>query len=151
MRQPTRQATVLALAAIWIAGAVGCGDDAPTVAASSLSPSEFVAEAEEICARGRLQGLRFQPPEDGESEQEALFAAIDNALLPSLQGVIDEMYELGAPHGNEARIEALLIAMQKAVDEGEALDRPTVEKMENLLAPSGRLARKAGLESCIYG
>lgn len=129
----------------------GCGDDARTLSTSSMTDAQFVNQVETICARGRRQGLRFQPPREAQSERDALTEAIEDNLLPSLQSVVDEIYELGAPRSKEAQTEALLVALQKGIDEGEQLKAPTLESIEGLLAQSGKLARNGGLASCVYG
>lgn len=140
---------VLAIAAV---GALGCGGgEEPTVPTSSMTKAAFVSKVDGICARGRLRGLRFEPASDHESERDAVTAAIEGTLLPSIQEVIDAIYALGAPPAEQASTEVLLSSMQQAVDKAEGLDTPTMESVENLLAPSGRPARKAGLRSCIYG
>lgn len=134
--------------------ATGCGSDgaARTVAASSLTRAEFAKRAEAICARGRLRGLRYGGPRGArQSERDALAERIEVALLPAIQRAIDEIYALGAPLGEEDRVEALLIALQEAVGAGKELRVPSFERLEQLFAKSGRLARKEGLDSCAYG
>jgi hypothetical protein len=138
------------LLAVGLIVVIGCGDEVQTVTTSSLSDSQFVKRAEEICARERLEGLRYQPPDNGQSASAAVGDAIGSTLLPSLQEAIDELYELGAPKEMAGRTEALLVALQHGVDAAEALDIPTTDRVEKLMSPAGKLARKAGLESCVY-
>lgn len=136
------------LAAIW----AGCGDSSRTVTTSSLDKADFVKRADAICARGRLRSLGYRPAAAaGQSEGEAVTEAIETTVLPAMQRVVDDIYDLGAPQGEEARIEAFLAAFQQAVDEGEGLEVPSFERLEPLLAPPGELAQKSGLESCVYG
>jgi hypothetical protein len=151
MKRPVKIALALVLLAVSVAGAIGCGNDEPTVATASMTKSAFVSKVDGICAHGRLRALHFEPSSVHESERDAVTAAIEGTLLPSIQEVIDSIYALGAPAGEEASTEALLVSMQGAVDEAEGRDTPTLAGVENLLAPSGRLACKAGLRSCIYG
>lgn len=150
-RLSSKQTLALVLLAFGVLVWVGCGEAARTVSTSSLTKAEFVNHVEAICARGRLRGLHFQPAGEGQSERDAITEAIDTTLLPAIQGVIDQIYALGAPRKKRAQTEALLTALQQAVDKGEALDIPTVQGVEGLLARPGRLARKAGLQSCVYG
>ena len=157
MRPPAGQwqaSAPIACAVCLVLALSGCGGssnaDTQKVAATSISKQEFVARAEEICARGRLRGLRYEPVGDDESEREALASAIDATLLPALGEVVDEIYALGAPAGGRQRIEDLLNALQQAVDEAEEFDEPTLEQVEKLLAPPGALARKQGLEACVF-
>lgn len=144
----------LALIALGVIALPGCGEDSEgseAVTTSSITKAEYTDRLEEICARGRLQGLRFQPPEDGQTERDALTEAIESTLLPAIQTVTEEIYAVGAPSTAKQQTEAMLAAMQEAVDEAEELETPTLTKIEELLGRSGSLARKAGLESCIYG
>lgn len=148
-----RPTSGLLLVAVGIAMALtGCGGSSRTVSASSLGKAEFVKRTDSICSRGRSRGLRYQPAAAaGQPEGKAVTAAIETNLLPALQDVIDEIYALGAPRGEESRVEAFLVALQDAVDAGEDLQPPSFERLEPLLAPPGKLALKIGLESCVYG
>lgn len=152
MKRPSLRILALTSIALSVLAWTGCGgDSARTLPTSSMSNAQFVNQVEAICAHGRSRGLRFQPPAEGQSERDALTRAIDSTLLPSLQGVIDEIYALGAPSSEQAQTEALLVALQDAVDAAEGLDAPTLESVEGLLERPGALARKAGLRSCMYG
>jgi hypothetical protein len=156
-RLPHRQIFALALVALGVLVWGGCGGGGPSLATSSMTDAAFAGRVEAICARGRERSLRFEPPPDAQAERDplderkALTAAIEATLLPALQEAIDEIYALGAPPQEKEQTEEFLEAMQQGVDEGEALEVPSVEEIEDSLARSGQLARKAGLESCIYG
>lgn len=148
--RPSRQALTVTLIVLMVAGGAGCGDDANPAPASSPLSAEFAEQAAEICAQGRLQGLRFQPAKGAQSERAALSEAIKRTLLPAMQGVIGRISALSAQH-EEASTKAFLTAMQQAVSQAEALDTPTMEATETLLAKPGKLARRLGLEACVYG
>ena len=149
MKQPpSKRVPALVLFVLAVSLWTGCGGGLST---SSMSQAEFTGRAETICAHGRLRSLRFHPPPHGLPERARLTEAIDSTLLPAIQGVVDEIYALGAPAERKARTEAFLTAMQEGIDEAEELDAPTVEGVEKLLARSGQLAQKDGLESCAYG
>jgi hypothetical protein len=129
----------------------GCGgSDAPALATSSMSKAEFAKQAEAICARGRREALAYRPADKGESERDALTAAIDQGLLPSFDKAIDDLYALGAPAAEKQQVEALLTAMREAVEKAEGLDPPRVERIEDIFARSGELAHSMGLVSCVY-
>jgi hypothetical protein len=151
MSRPAARRLAVALLAAVAIGAVGCGSgEDPTVSVTSVSKAEFTRQAEVICARGRSLGLRYHPPAKGQDEEEALTEAIESNLLPALQETIDELYALGVPQGQAAQTEALLTALQDAVDEAPELETLSLENLVELLARPGKLAREAGLESCIY-
>lgn len=137
----------LALAAL----GAGCGGGGPAeLAIASMSKSEFTDRVEAICADGRREALRYQPNSTDEAE-EAVAAVIEESVLPAITQAIDEIYALGAPTKEKKQAEAMLVSMEEAVERTEELKVPTVEEIEQLFAPSGRLARKAGLFSCAYG
>ncbi len=144
---------LLSFALIAAASWSGCGgDSAQTVTAASLSKGAFEKQVEAICKRGRLRATRYRPAGDaGGSEQDAIAAAIEDSILPAIEDAIGEIYALGAPPAEVAKTEKLLVALQKGVDAGAELDSPSLKELEALLAPSGGLARKDGLESCVYG
>lgn len=125
--------------------------DSRTVPTSSMSEAEFDKRVETICAKGRRHALRFRPAAVDEPKRDAIDEAIDTTLLPAMQDVVDEIYELGAPPAQKRQTEALLVALQQAVGEGEDLSPATMERVEALFTPSAKLARKAGLEACVYG
>ena len=129
----------------------GCGGgDAPTVSTSSISKAAYTKRADAICARGRLRALRFRPASKGQSERDAVSESIETTLLPGIQRVIDELYELAAAAEEKGQIEVFLRALQQAVSEGEDADPPTVEEVERLLAQAAKPAAKAGLRACAF-
>ena len=148
-----RSALAAALFAVAIAAIVtgcGAGKSDPTVPISSLGKAAFHRRAEAICAKGRARGLRFESPADDESESEALARAIERSLLPALQGVVDRLYGLGAPAGEEERIEHFLAALQHGVDAARNLPDPTLRNVAEKLDPAGALAERNGLRACVY-
>jgi len=142
---------VACIAAAWAGCGGGGSDPAQAVTTSSLTKAQFVKQAEAICTQGRLRALQYAPSDDTEqSERDAFTESMQDTLLPALQEVVDEIYELGAPRGEEAQVEALLVSLQKGIDSTEELEQPTFISLEQRLAHAGKLAKKAGLESCVY-
>jgi len=154
MKRPTSH-HLPALALITLAVSValtGCGGGETTaLATSSMSKAEFVKRVEAICAQARSEAIRYRPAGKGESQPEALAKAIEDTLLPAIGKAVDDLYALGAPAAEKEQTEAFLSALRQGVEEGEGLSTPALEKVEELLAPSGRLARRAGFLSCVYG
>lgn len=142
---------VVALAVI--ATGVGCGDGGSdrALATSSLDEAAFDQRVEAICADGRSRGLRFSGlPADGESEREALTVAVERSLLPALQEVVDRLYSLGAPAGEEEKVEDFFAALQQGVDAAGEMRVPTLRNVEAKLDPAGLRAERAGFAACIY-
>ncbi len=147
----SKRALAIALVVAGLISGTGCGNNSHSAPTPPAISEKLASAIEEICARGRLRALRFQPPRESQSRHAALAHAIETTLLPSLQEVIDEIRALRTPPGEGTPIERLLIAMQNAVDQAEALEPHAVKAVENLLEGRGKLARKAQLVSCIYG
>ncbi|HYJ20706.1 MAG TPA: hypothetical protein VEW07_01635 [Solirubrobacterales bacterium] len=141
------------LSIVALLGGCGGGETATaTISTSSLSSAAFAARAETICAEGRLRALRYQArPSTGESEREAVTAAIETTVLPAIQDVIDKIHALGAPADEGEEVEAFLVPLQNAVSAAEELRVPTFEEVDRLLEPAGIKAKKYGLDSCVYG
>jgi hypothetical protein len=129
-----------------IAGfAAGCGDDdssADTVTTSSLTKAEFVKRANEICSRERQKVLDSSVPTESK--------LIEEVALPAIQSSIDEVRSLGAPPGDAAEVEAVLVAMQQDVDAGEKQDPSSFVQFERGLKSSAAMARKYGISGCAF-
>ena len=152
----TARSRLVALTLVALAVAVtgvGCGDGGGdrALATSSLDKAAFDQRVEAICAGGRSRGLRFSGlPADGESEREALSAAVERTLLPALQEVVDRIYALGAPAGEEEKVGDFVAALQQGIDAAGEMRVPTLRNIEAKLSPAGLQAERAGLGACIY-
>ncbi len=150
-------ALLLALAASLcaVAAIAGCGGgDGEEQALASTTPakSEYAKRAEAICAKGRMRALRYQPALGREGQTAAASAhAIEVSVLPAIQGVVDDLYALGAPAGERSKVEEFLAAFQEDVSEGEDLEVPTFERIQRVFATSGEMALKMGIPACVYG
>jgi hypothetical protein len=124
---------VLAAAALAAAGC-GSGDDATTpdagttAAAASLTMAEFVTEGNEICAEVNEEleaGIEEFAEENGLSgndqpSEEQLEELATEILIPSVAGQFEQIRGLGAPSGEEKKVDAFLDKAESAVEEVEA-------------------------------
>jgi hypothetical protein len=165
----------LAIAAAIALGAGGCGggsDSASgestgatatggganqTVHSSSLSKAEFIKRADAICTREKTKGLEAMGAYVKESkgaagqEKAALIGeAIQKVFLPSVQSQVDQIRALGAPEGDEQEVEAILVALEEAV-EGASQGTPSSAHFAQSFSNAGSLAREYGLSGCVYG
>jgi hypothetical protein len=70
-------------------------------------------------------------------------------LVPKFQGQIDQIKELGAPAGDEAQVEAILIAMQKAIYGLERRDEIDLATgIDREFKHAGELALDYGIQEC---
>ena len=145
-------AAVLAASAIAAAGCGGDDDDSDSgLKTSDLSKSEWIAQADQICA-SRDEEIDAQADtffsgasESKQPSQAQIEKFTREVAIPGIQAQVDGLRELGAPEGDEEKVEAIIDAAQKGVDEAEqdpnalqggALDEATT------------LAKEYGLEAC---
>jgi hypothetical protein len=145
--------------AMLLAGCGGGGDSSTTITTSSLSKAQFVKRAEEICTKGttpilgeivKYEEKAAAGKNGGGSDASA--AAAKTVVPPAIQKQNDGIRALGAPAGDEAQIEAFLVALQK--DSDEIKNGPPLKNLEELdvkFKRSGGLATKYGLSACSYG
>jgi hypothetical protein len=141
----------LVLGALAIGIGCGGGEDSRSLSASSLGKAEFVKRADAVCARGRESALRYQPSLPGGRTGASIAKAIELSVLPALREVADRLYSLGAPSNERQGVEAFLASFEDALGAAEDLELPSFERLEPLLSRPGQLARKADLQSCVYG
>lgn len=133
------------------AGAVG----SVSVDTSSLSKAEYIEQAEKLCLKASQKYLPalleyMQSHENAKQSEEELIAdAVDHAVVPKFQILIDELRELGAPEGDEKQIEAFLAAMLQAT---EGLERRNTLSLEDDIdrefSNAGELALDYGIVNC---
>jgi hypothetical protein len=158
----------LGIGAIATLAAAGCGSSSSgsttqvEVKSGSLSKAAFIKRSDEICKDNRQRYLReFEAKAElaneelsgaNPKEQASLAAAaqaslVNTILAPNYERVIDQIDSLGAPSGDEKRIEAIILAIQRPIDELRA--KPT--KLAENLTPFERaseLAKAYGLNGC---
>lgn len=142
-------------------GACGSDDEesATTVATSNLTKAQYVKKASAICEREApliLPRLGFYYKEyerrhdlnSRHGNETAIAVAIKVILPRELHKQIDQIRALGAPSGDEERIEAFLAAMETDAEEVEGGSIRTLEALR--LKHSPKLASAYGLIACSY-
>lgn len=149
-------ALVLAVVAL-----AGCGGDddasgsAEGVQTSSLSKKQYIAKANAICSKGGAEALAlasaYRPPQ-GETLNEAQLAvaAIQEALLPEFDEMIAEVEKLGAPSGERAEVEAVLLALERDVNSARKSLPADLAVLEKSFKRSAAQARKYGVKECAF-
>lgn len=127
----------------------GCGGDDET---SSLTKAEFTKQANAGCKEhNQEQNKLFKevtdaldPSEVTRADQEKI---VTEVLLPPYEKDIENLKSLGAPAGDEQRIEDIIEAMEKAVKKIEA--QPLVAlRTTSQFAEANALLEKYGLNDC---
>jgi hypothetical protein len=148
-------AVLAALAAITMIAA-GCGGGSDSSSdSSSITKAQFIKQADAICAKGNKEDeAEFEKfeKENGLSEKKEPTKAqqeeaTSEIVVPSVQKQIEEIDALGAPKGDEKKIEALVASVEEGVEEIEA-DPASLTEGKNPLAKGSKLAREYGLKTC---
>ena len=149
-----RKISVITAAVTLVIGA-GCGGEDDSAAEESITKTEFIAQADEICAAGYEElapgeSTFFDAPEiaDDPSERER-DAYVRDVLVPNLQAQKDDIEALGTPEGDEGEVNELLAAFQGAIDELE--EDPSSIVFSGGLGGAFESAEAYGLEECSQG
>jgi hypothetical protein len=133
----------------------GCGGSdnssstaAVTVESSSISKASFLKQAEAICVKG------ITPVEA--IVQKAIVGKgnvkqVEKAVLPAIEGFVREIAALGAPEGEEEKVESFLTALKEDVESAKAAPSNSMGQLAKHFKTSGDLARSYGLEACALG
>jgi hypothetical protein len=129
-----------------LTGASGCGGGDSTSA--SLTKKQFLKKADEICEKGETEQLemaaKYLKKNPGAEEEELIVPA----ALPPLQKQTEEIKALPAPEGDEAEVEAIVKAFEKALKDSEANPQDVMSSGSNPFKEADKLAKKYGLTSC---
>jgi hypothetical protein len=144
------------VALVLLVAGCGGGDSAPE--ASEASKAAFIKKADAICRRGyermqddlaplfknrqrALQILKHPSKADYE-------AVIDKVLIPNLSREVKEIRALGAPSGDEDRVEEILVAFEEGIETAENDPQAARNSSEAIFGIGKRLAGEYGLEVC---
>jgi hypothetical protein len=131
------------------------GGDGAASNAPALSRAEFIKQGDEIClnaTKSFAEGIEdfmsdhdldpSEPP-SGEDE-EALIAEV---ILPAYRTQVEELAELGAPKGEEQKVEELVSGYEEVIAESEA-DPSSATGGEDPFAEIKAKAKAFGLTYC---
>lgn len=132
--------------------ATGCGGGSSSTAA--ISQKQFIAQANTICKNGEAEeSRRFKEAEKKYPTHKQVSAAFRNKVLTWIfvapyEKTIANLKSLGAPEGDEAKVEAIIRAMEKAKTAVKA--EPTqVLTNSTMYEEANELASEYGLEDCV--
>ena len=118
-----------------------------TITASSLSKAAFVKKANSICAQAETQ--LFDVPEQPQGSENSEEEELVQRLGPALESIADGIRGVGAPGGDEAQVEAIVVAFERAAEE-TADSGPSSSEAEALLVAPSDLADEYGLRRCVF-
>jgi hypothetical protein len=126
------------------AGGDGDGGSSST---ATLSKAQYVGQADRICQGipGRFQARLQQLPQAQQSNPQH---SIPKAAIPPLQGAAEELRALGVPQGDEARVEAIMAALEGAIVGLEQNPQAPLSGAGSPLVEFGNLAQAYGMQVC---
>ncbi len=143
----------LAILLFAAAGCGGGGGDSSTDA-NAIPKAEFIKKADAICSAGNKrmevtfahfleENKNIRHP--SEADYESL---VGKVVVPNVRREIKEIRTLGAPEGDEDRVEAILEALEEGVETAENDPKAVVSSSEAIFGISSRLGKEYGLEVC---
>jgi hypothetical protein len=134
----------------------GCGDDSneggfSPVVSDPLSKVEFLRQSDEIChsTESRIEAAADDlltgksDPDPGEVEEVAI-----NIVVPALESEVAAIGALGAPEGDEDKVQAILDATEAGIAEIEADPQALLDDVPKSLRKAEELARAYGSQQC---
>jgi len=145
---PARLVLVLVLVA-------GCGGDEertfPEGVAQPIAKVEFLAEAERICGstNARVEAAADGLVSTGDQPPPAeVRRAVIGVAVPALEAEVRAIRALGVPEGDERRVEAIIAATERGIEQIRADPVGVLDGPPPALREAGRLARAYGSENC---
>lgn len=137
-------------AAVVAIGVAGCGGDdsstSSTSTAAALTQEEFVAQGNEICAAGNKElDAAGNDVFSGNASQAEVEQFATDALVPNIQGQIDDIRALQPPADQADQVTAFLDQAQSILDGVEA-DPSSIQG--DPFAPVNKMATALGLDQC---
>jgi len=137
----------------------GCGSDSDTGTASdeapvALSKPQFVKQGNQICAQGLKEkdqavsvALKESAAEGGGPPNSSdIKKMVEKAVLPPYGKVVDQLGQLGAPKGDEAKVEKMVGEFESAMQDVEA--DPVKATKKNAFEAADEAAEAYGLDAC---
>jgi len=123
-----------------------------------VAKAGFVRRAEGICERNRLEILRdggaYVESRRGSGTPEAKLNVemIHTVLLPKLEAQTEEIRALGAPAGDDERVEAFLSEMEGAIEASKQSinTAASLRRFGAEFAKANELASEYGLAGCAF-
>jgi hypothetical protein len=155
--------------ALLVVAAGGCGGSDQTasgadegtssnvVTVSGISKAALLKQGDAICAEGREKVAAAAQATLGAKPSEREEVEIDlvtNALVPALTTDVSDLRKLGAPEGEAARVDAIVVGMEEllalAEDEPQAfvLSQNPGERRPDPWRKDDKIAEEYGFKEC---
>jgi hypothetical protein len=134
-----------------VALVAGCGSSGSD---DSLTKAEFIKQADAICTKGEKSiedgAEKFAEENDVNTEKPTKAQqeeVIQQVVAPEIRQQAEEIGDLGAPSGEEDKVEAIVTSVEEGADELESKPAQLIEG-KNPLAAGSKLAKEYGLKVC---
>jgi hypothetical protein len=137
--------------------AAGCGDsdDDSSDATASITKAELIKQGDAICQKGNeaieAEADEFAKENDidtsnpTEAQQEEVIADV---VAPNVRAQAEDLAGLGAPSSDEAKIDAIVEAVEKGADELESDPGSLLDEGSDPLDEGTKLAKQYGFKTC---
>ena len=158
MRSTLTRGMMLAATLALVVVAAGCGSSKSksTVTTPALTKSEFLKRGNAICKKGNQQinqvAHKVFPNRKARPSRAQVTKFATGTIIPSVQSQISGVKALGAPKGDEAKVNAIVTTAQAALD--RAKKDPlvlTTSSKRDPFAKANKLAKAYGLTVCGSG
>jgi hypothetical protein len=132
----------------------GCGSSSSSSSTSTtvaITKTAFLKQGNAICKKGNQQinaeGKKvFSKTKKPTQAQMTQFAT--GTLIPKIQAQISGIKALGAPKGDEAQVNAIVVSAQSALDKGKQNTALLLSNNNNLFKHTNQLTNAYGLTAC---
>jgi hypothetical protein len=105
---------------------LGCGSgDGSSSTAGGLTQAEFVGQAEAICKKAKNAIVQKNFAEirklasDPKAREDLEYKLVDSAVIPALEGEVEQLKALGAPAGDDGQVDQMLKLIEGAIAEAK--------------------------------
>ena len=143
----------LAAPLILVVVAAGCGSSSKSTPA--LTKAEFLKKGNAICKKGNDQinkvAQKLFPNRKARPSKAQLNKFATGTLIPSVQSQINGVKALGAPKGDEAKVNAIVTTAQAALDKAKKDPILLTGSKHDPFAKANKLSKAYGLTVCGSG
>ena len=157
MRSTLTRGMMLAATLALVVVAAGCGSSKSksTVTTPALTKSEFLKKGNAICKKGNQQisqvAHKVFPNRKARPSRAQMIKFATDTVIPSVQGQISGVKALGAPQGDEAKVNAIVTTAQAALDRAKKDPALLESNKSTPFAKANKLAKAYGLTVCGSG
>lgn len=147
-----------ALAVVMVAAGCGGGGEASvdaTLTTSSLSKAQFIKKTDDICYGGKDAMLgeltAYKKAHPNLPRSNPGIEAVEEILVPSVEGQLVKLRELGAPQGDVPQVEEMWVGLESSLQEIEEKGLSASPAIRKAFLPNGERIYDYGMHGCAYG